>query len=467
MHLCLYAWVIPVSAPGWIILAIVAAPLWSLPFFLYTRWPSRTGIAALWVTVEGIRAFLGWGWLPLAASVTTCPLLLNWARLGGETLVGFILVYAALFIASAGKTMASCGGAHATSTPCPRLQGGEYIGGGAPIPPTGRTNAIAKYYRVPFLRAAGMALLIVSGGILLGELPAHSSGKIEVGLVQPNAPTRETYTDEDNQQEAAVLHELSMNMHQARPDLVFWPEEALSWSPINTDTFLQLWTEAGAAALKTPIITGALWHEETQYYNAVALVDPSSGLSPPPYKKRRLVPFGEYIPFAQFSWMRSLTPIVDSFAAGERAVILKASTKSGSIRIWPLICYEDTFDSLSDHAGNKSDILAVFINDGWFYPQAQSQHAAHSVLRAVEQGIPLLRVSNSGLSGVVTPEGSSHYLPSDRRLGEIMEVPLRHIDTPYSHSGSWWRRGGVLLLICYAGTTLLSRVMLLAKKQKT
>jgi len=418
LHLYLYSWIIPVSIPGWIGLSMLCALIWTLPFVFYQRIRSRLGTSALWVTLEGIRSFLGWGWLPLAASAVSCPPLLDWARLGGEALIGFLIIYSVLFALSAAKL----------------------------------SNL--------FFRSGISALIIFSGGAILGALQqrVNGNGPIKVGLIQPNVPTKESYTDQDNAAAVTTLHRLSANLQKEQPDILFWPEEALSWASANHDPLLKAWLEAGASTMKTPLVTGALWQELDRYYNAVILVDPREGVSPLAYKKRRLVPFGEYIPFSEFSWIRSLTPIVDSFAPGKKEVVINTPTKTAIIRIWPLICYEDTFDFLSDHAAASSDLMAVFINDGWFYPYAQSQHAAHSVLRAVEQGIPLLRISNNGLTGVITPDGASRYMPPDQAVGQTQILPLARVDTPFSHSGLWWRWTFAGIFICCC---------LLAKKTRT
>ena len=408
LHLVLYSWLTKVSILGWIGLSLFADCFWIIPFYLYPKWPSRIGIAALWITLEGLRAWIGWGWLPLAASMVGCPVILNWARLGGEALTGFLIVFAVLAVVKAIES----------------------------------SNPKQKIIRARefFL----FLILMMLGGVTLGRLPVEKKEIVRFGLVQPNSPTKELYTDSDYAKEAADLRRLSDSLKDQRPDAIFWPEEAPAWSPANDDTQLRAWLESGARSLGAPIVSGLLWHatdRSDDYYNAVGVVDPKTGLNPQAYRKRRLVPFGEYIPFSRWKWARSLTPIVASFAAGEHGVCLPVKTGGTIIHLWPLVCYEDIFDFLSDEEEKQADVIGVFINDGWFGNGATQQHAAHSVLRAMEQGIPVVRISNNGLSGVVMPDGSYRYLDENREIGKVMAVRLEKIDTPFSHAGSRWRWG--------------------------
>ena len=123
-----------------------------------------------------------------------------------------------------------------------------------------------------------------------------------------------------------------------------------------------------------------------------------------------MVPFGEYVPFP-FRWipgLRRLVGPVGNFTSGESFVSLDLSLENGSnLKVAPLICYEDIFPALSKGAvQHKSDLLFVTTNDAWFGEEGcAEQHAAHSVMRAVESGLPVLRCGNAGWSGWIDPFG--------------------------------------------------------------
>ena len=276
--------------------------------------------------------------------------------------------------------------------------------------------------------------------------------------------------EKNSYDELMTLRRHSNNLKDKNADIIFWPEQSTPW-PVNTDETMKKWVEDGAKFLNTPIIGGVLWKESSnesegkddEYFNAAAVIDPSLGLQTPAYKKRRLVPFGEYIPFAKekwMSWLHSFTPVVDSFASGKEPVILSSKIKGQEVKFWPLICSEDTQPFLSDGA-RTADVMVVFLNDAWFGDAALPQHAAHSVLRSVEQGRPLVRVANNGLSGVIWPEGRGFYLGDvPRARSEVLEVPLTPVETLYSHTEIFWR---VLFFILAAGV-FISRIIIKQRK---
>jgi apolipoprotein N-acyltransferase len=254
-------------------------------------------------------------------------------------------------------------------------------------------------------------------------------------------PAAEVKLEKSEQEIAGDLLELQKLTREVaadgRTDLVLWPEQVTPWA-VNDDFSMRTWVEAGSAAIDRPILFGALWYEDGAYYNAMTFVTPKSGLAYSSYAKRRLVPFGEYIPFADLGWTRSLTPVVDSFTAGKSETILKVA----GIKFFPLICYEDTFSGLADGARESADAIVVATNDGWFgHEGAQAQHVSHDVLRAIEQGIPVVRVANDGLSGVVDPLGEFHSI-NNNSFGSVAQQALLNCDRAWSgfaHHPDLWR----------------------------
>ena len=117
------------------------------------------------------------------------------------------------------------------------------------------------------------------------------------------------------------------------------------------------------------------------------------------YRKRRLVMFGEYIPFEKaLPFMKFLSPIGGSFTAGMEPV--QFTLQKGGYTIAPLICFEDSFPHGGrEHVSVETDLLVNLTNDGWFGTgPEQWQHAANAVFRAVENGVPLVRCANNGLT---------------------------------------------------------------------
>jgi apolipoprotein N-acyltransferase len=116
--------------------------------------------------------------------------------------------------------------------------------------------------------------------------------------------------------------------------------------------------------------------------------------------------FGEYIPFEKaLPFMKYLSPIGGSFSAGTEPVQFTLS--DGEHTIAPLICFEDSFPHGGrEHVSPETDLLVNLTNDGWFGTgPEQWQHAANAVFRAVENGVPLVRCANNGLTCWIDPLG--------------------------------------------------------------
>ncbi|MGC3958865.1 MAG: apolipoprotein N-acyltransferase [Verrucomicrobiota bacterium] len=131
-------------------------------------------------------------------------------------------------------------------------------------------------------------------------------------------------------------------------------------------------------------------------FNAALLLDPA-GRFADSYHKRQLVIFGEYIPLVNYlPFVKWFTPITSGYTAGQEIKRFRLREQ----KIAPLICFEDMFPHhVRDHVDTETDLLVNLTNDGWFGDQAaQWQQAACAAFRAVENGVPLLRSCNNGLT---------------------------------------------------------------------
>jgi apolipoprotein N-acyltransferase len=167
---------------------------------------------------------------------------------------------------------------------------------------------------------------------------------------------------------------------------------------------------AFAGDVRTPIVFGvgevdkfAAGGGQPQGYNAAYLVT-EQGLSPP-YIKRVLLPFGEYVPLENvIGWPAWLAPPMYRRVPGNEAVVY---TVADGIAFSPLICWENLFADLARESVRKGARLLVMLsNDGWFGQTAEPlQHNLPSVLRAVENRVPVVVASNSGPSRIVDAYG--------------------------------------------------------------
>jgi apolipoprotein N-acyltransferase len=119
-----------------------------------------------------------------------------------------------------------------------------------------------------------------------------------------------------------------------------------------------------------------------------------------------LVPFGEYLPFEDFLeslGLISLTKMPGGFLAGDRRRLM---TVPGAPAMLPLICYEIVFSDEAVPPGERPGWLLNLTNDGWFgISTGPYQHFQQARVRAIEQGLPLVRAANTGISAVVDPLG--------------------------------------------------------------
>ncbi len=242
------------------------------------------------------------------------------------------------------------------------------------------------------------------------------------GFVQPNVPSTVKWDPAAGPGILDTLEQTTLTVAKRRPDLILWPEAVTPWA-VRGDATVQAFVEDLARKAEVPILLGSIAIEppvagspadaaET-WYNGSFLVEPSTGLVSGYYAKRHLVPFGEFVPLRPlFGWLEKFVPIGGDFAVGEGAGLMPVVANREALLVGPLICYEDIFPGLArESVLAGADLLVVQTNNGWFGEEgAAFQHAAHSVLRAVETRRPVLRVGNAGWSGWIDEFGSVRAL---------------------------------------------------------
>ncbi len=258
------------------------------------------------------------------------------------------------------------------------------------------------------------------------------------------------------------------------PDFAMLPEAALPF-PVSAPDYRE-WLENLCARAGTPLVFGGIMPARERgdgYYNSVHVAYPKSGIADEFYAKRHLVPFGEYMPLADFLPFRKIVPMAADCLPGTSAEPLRIYLKKGSFSMGVLVCYEDVFPQLGrDFARRGADFLAVLTNDAWYGREAGAyQHAAHSVMQAVSLGVPVVRCGNAGWSGTINPLGHMAAMTDDgREDGSIYFRGQKTFDvfgwrrtdadgnalapaggrTFYARHGDWFvSLGGLLFLSAY------------------
>ncbi|MEQ1890181.1 MAG: apolipoprotein N-acyltransferase, partial [Alphaproteobacteria bacterium] len=201
-----------------------------------------------------------------------------------------------------------------------------------------------------------------------------------------------------------TLMELSSAPAALPPTHVIWPEAATPFFLLQSEAALgqmsRLAPANGAVITGTPRLGEAVGNDPQPVHNSLAVVDGDGGVASI-YDKTHLVPFGEYLPFPKILaaiGLKKLTVDLGSFAAGAGP---KTLTAPGLPPFSPLICYEAIFPGAVVDADNRPAWLLNITNDAWFGDTGGPyQHLAQARMRAVEQGLPLVRAANTGISGV-------------------------------------------------------------------
>jgi apolipoprotein N-acyltransferase len=268
----------------------------------------------------------------------------------------------------------------------------------------------------------------------------------KVAFVQPYIPQDVKWDNAKGPAILQVLESLTLEAAATRPDLILWPEATTPWA-VKGDANMRAWVEDLVARADTPLALGSIARQpsaanpaEEDWLNGVFTVDPATGVAETFYAKRKLVPFGEFVPLRPvLGWLGKFVPIGDDFLRGSDPSPLSVMINGRPVALGPLLCYEDIFPHLARNsvlAG--ADLLVVHTNNGWFGEGgAAYQHASNSVLRAVETRRPVLRIGNGGWSGWIDEFGSIRaVLLRDPATGEITSAPHRRDAT-----GSVYFRG--------------------------
>jgi apolipoprotein N-acyltransferase len=266
---------------------------------------------------------------------------------------------------------------------------------------------------------------------------------LSVALIQPSIPQSVIWDETESNERFQQVLKLSAEALTNKPDILIWPESAVPkmvrWDKETSDAICGLarsnnvWMIIGSDDFVPG--PGAKSFRDGDYFNSSFLVSPRGELVAT-YKKRKLVIFGEYVPLVKYlPFLKYLTPIGESgFSAGGRAEFFNMPDLKAKASI--LICFEDVFPQLlRKDAWEDPDFLVNLTNDGWFGEGAEQwQHAAAGVFRAVENGVPLVRCCNNGLTCCIDAEGrmrrffasDSHGIYGPGYL--IATVPLRTPD---------------------------------------
>ncbi|MGC2854905.1 apolipoprotein N-acyltransferase [Novispirillum sp. DQ9] len=254
-----------------------------------------------------------------------------------------------------------------------------------------------------------LALLALLGAARLPDGPTAVVDGVWLRLVQPNIPQRLKW-DTDHRIDNLNRH-IEMSRAPAAggraPTHVLWGETAVPFALDGNDGHIRAAVARALDGGGQAVLTGAVRMtprgvEPYQVWNSLVAIDAAGALRGS-FDKAHLVPFGEYVPLRGVLPLQKITAGSTDFSAGPgpRTVALPGLPPVG-----PMICYEIIFPGQVVDRNDRPQWMLNVTNDGWYgVSTGPYQHLATSRLRAVEEGLPLVRVANTGVSAIVDAHG--------------------------------------------------------------
>ena len=255
----------------------------------------------------------------------------------------------------------------------------------------------------------------------------RQDGEIKAVIVQGNQSCKKKW--DVSTDETIRIYSALLNGAVNESGVAVFPETTVT-EPINEqliDRLSELSKESGCN-----IVMGAQYIVDGNRYNAVICID-ENGLRGKPYFKRKLVLFGERIPFYDYLPYRIRGSYIN-FTEGSEAIPID----TGMGITGGIICYESMYPQLAREAAvNGADFLTVVSNDSWFEDtNAVNIHFRHSILRSVETGKGVLRCANTGISASISPVGTlTDTLPPMERTAKECSIALSSGRTLYDIVG--------------------------------
>lgn len=392
-------------------------PLWLAPVVL----------AATWTLLEWLRGHLmtGFPWNLAGYAWVSSPELGQLSALGGAYALSFLTILAGSGVALLWPT------------------------------------TDGRYLRSQFIVAIMIAFMVGSAWLYgyqrlnTASLSAYPS--ITLRLVQGNIPQAMKWHPDFRTTIVERYLQLTQQAGFEQVTHVIWPEAALPFVVGNETPELSI-LQVGIPVdglLLTGAVTQRMGAEGSVFANSLLSLN-HDGVQRERYDKVHLVPFGEYVPLPNWLPLKKLTEGTQDLTPGVTAAPLKLP-ELPSFR--SLICYEVIFPGhVVSSSASRPDWLLNISNDAWFGKGAGPyQHFAIARLRAIEEGLTLVRVANAGISGVIDPYGRIQASLGLNQVDSIDSALYRPLATPTLYSQTGDTPILTLCLVIIVGRLLMSR----------
>lgn len=305
-------------------------------------------------------------------------------------------------------------------------------------------------FKPTMLPALGLSLAIVVANLGYGAIclaiPEEKGESVQAGLIQGNIASGDKW-DPSAPSAIDLYLELSQEaVDKGACDIILWPETVITYAikqhPWEAGRISNFAKENGVH-----LFVGTFERVGDASYNSIICFFPDGSTEEMPYNKQHLVPFGEYLPLEDFirtciPTLANLNMFADPLTPGNSSAIL--DTPHG--KVGRLVCFDSIYENLARQSViDGAEMILLSTNDSWYLDSpAVYQHNAHAQLRAVENGRPILRAANTGISSLITAKGevtdSLPPLVTGIVVGDA--TPASH-RTLYSYVGNLW------VLLCF------------------
>jgi apolipoprotein N-acyltransferase len=405
------------------ILALFIASASALTAILFPQRFRLIFVGFVWVIFEWMKSWVltGFPWLDIGYTQTP-SWLFSWAPIGGIYLVSFIVVIISSLFALA-----------------------------------------LKLYIAKQKLMASVPITTIGVLLLMSFISDHASwsepigAPIEIGIVQANVPINEKWQTGVRERLIAKYRSLSQQLKETQNiDLLVWPETALPLYMQQTNA--EFWNEI--TPNNTALLTGIMDSPSIaqgnldESYNAAVL---SCNGQTQVYRKRHLVPFGEYLPLRfLFNWVLEYLELpMSDFSSWQGA----QSLNCGAIKVGLSICYEDAFAAEYREFVGDATVLVNISEDAWFGDSlAPHQRRQMAQMRAKELSRPMVRSANSGPSLFIDQRGALLAATGQFEVAVLARQVQAHTgDTPFKRYGNWVVSVSFLMLLGWAVWPRLSK----------
>jgi apolipoprotein N-acyltransferase len=281
---------------------------------------------------------------------------------------------------------------------------------------------------------------------------------VQASLLQPNIDQYKKWTPQFEQEIRQTLQQMGDSLAGKGVYLAVWPESVVPDSLTEENSF-NLFADIAQKSEAYQILGSNVFENNQQYVGAYLMAPQTAELSV--YRKIKLVPFGEFIPLEPL--VRKVTKnleVMGSLGAFVPGDLRQSLLEAGGVKLGTTICYESIFPQLwrAQHKAG-AQLFVNITNDAWFFQTAAPyQHLAVNVLRAVENGLPVLRAANTGFSAYIDARGvirAQSGLFTQEILTVSVPLSVRQKETFYAHWGDWFAWVCALLFFTIGISTIV------------